>query len=65
MNPVEENRKNNFLEQRSKKCKFDKKAKKLNFKNLIDKIHKFISKDLKFNINCCIKTCKIHKLLEV
>jgi hypothetical protein len=34
-------------------------------KNLVDKIHKLIVKELKLNINCHIKIGKNHNLVQV
>ncbi len=52
MNLVEEKRKNNLHKQ--KIHKLVKKAKTFNFKNLVNKVHKLIVKDLKLNVNCHI-----------
>jgi hypothetical protein len=67
MNLIEMKRKNdNFLVQTSKKiCELVKKAKKINSKNLVGKIHKLIIEKLKLNVNHHIKTCKNHNLLQV
>ncbi len=42
-----------------------KKAENFNLKNLIDKIHKLIVKELKLDINCQIKIDKNHNLLPI
>jgi hypothetical protein len=39
--------------------------KKKQKKQLVDKIHKLIVKELKLNINCHIKTSKNHNLFQV
>jgi len=55
MNLVEEKRKNNFIVETSKRyANLSKKAKKINYKNLVNKIHKLIVKELKLNVNCHI-----------
>jgi hypothetical protein len=67
MNLVEEKRKNNnFLVQTNKRyVTLLKKFKKFKLKNLFDKIHKLIVKELKFNVNYHIKIGKHHNLLQV
>jgi hypothetical protein len=66
MNPVEETRKNNFLMPTSKRYEnLLKKAKNFNLKNLVDKMHKLIIKELKLNLNYHIKTCRNHNLLQI
>jgi len=40
-------------------CKLVKKIENFNYKNLIDKIHKLIIKELKLNVSCHIKTTEI------
>jgi len=42
-----------------------KKAKNFNLKNLVDKMHKLIIKELKLNLNYHIKTCRNHNLLQI
>jgi transposase len=42
-----------------------KKTKKNYLKNLVDKIHKLIVKELKLNVNCHIKIDKNHNLLPI
>jgi hypothetical protein len=48
-----------------KKVNLPRKQKKLIKKDLIDKIHKLIVKELKFNINCHIQTRKNHNLFQI
>jgi hypothetical protein len=56
MNLVEEKKKNQlFNVDKQKICKLAKKTKKFNEKNIIDKIHKLIVKELKLNVNRHIK----------
>jgi len=67
MNLVEEKRKNNFPMETSKRCANlpKKNGANLNFKKIIDKIHKLIVKELKFNVNHSIKIDENHNLLQV
>ncbi len=67
MNPIEENKKNSnfFYANKQKIGKLIKKTKNLNSKNLVNKIYKLIVKELKFNTNHHIKTCRSHNLLRV
>jgi hypothetical protein len=66
MNLVREKRKNNiFSANKQKKSEFTKEKKKLLKKHLIDKIHKLIVKELKFNINHHIQTRKNHNLIQI
>jgi hypothetical protein len=69
MNPVEKEKKKNFLMQTSQKKKrganLSKKTKNLNLKSLVDTIHKLIVKKLKLNVNHPIKIRKNHNLLQV
>jgi hypothetical protein len=50
---------------KQKMCELAKKTKKLNFKNLVNKIHKLIIKELKLNVNHNNKIVKNHNLLQV
>jgi hypothetical protein len=60
-----EKKKQFFIANKQKIYKLVKKTKKINLKNLVDKIHKLIVKELKLNINCHIKIDKIHNLLPI
>jgi hypothetical protein len=46
-------------------CELAKKTKKLNRKNLVDKIQKLIVKELELNVNHNIKIVKNHNILQV
>jgi hypothetical protein len=66
MNLVEGKRKKQlFGVAEQKMCEFAKKAENLSYKNLVDKIHKLIFKELKLNVNHNIKIGKNHNLLQV
>jgi hypothetical protein len=66
MNLVEMKRKIQlFGANEQKMCELAKKAKNLNCKNLVHKIHKLIIKELKLNVNHNIKISKNHNLLQV
>jgi hypothetical protein len=66
MNLVEGKRKKQlFGADEQKMCELAKKAENLNYKNLVDKIHKLIFKELKLNVNHNVKTGKNHNLLQV
>jgi len=66
MNLVEVKRKKQlFGANEQKMCELTKKAKNLNYKNLVDKLHKPIVKERKLNVNHNIKIGKNHNLLQV
>ncbi len=65
MNQVKKKRKNNFLMHTNKRYMNQPRKHKILIKKKIDKIHKLIVKELKLNVNCHIKTCKNHNLLQV
>jgi hypothetical protein len=60
-----EKKKQFFIANKQKIYKLVKKTKKINLKNLVDKIHKLIVKELKLNINCHIKIDQNHNLLPI
>jgi hypothetical protein len=66
MNLIEVKRKKQLFGANERKmCELAKKAKNLNYKNLVDKIHKLIVRELKLNVNHNIKIGKNHNLLQV
>jgi hypothetical protein len=59
-------KKNNFLVHMNKRyANLPRKQKYLNWKNIVNQIHKQIVKELKLNVNCHIKIGKNHNLLQV
>jgi len=54
-----------FIAYKGNICELIQKTKILNLKNLVDKMHKITVKELKFNVNHHIKTCKNHNLVQV
>jgi hypothetical protein len=65
MNPIEKKKKTTFWLNKQKKLCEAMKARKLTLKNLFDKIHKLIVKELKLNINDHIKRDRTHNLFQV
>jgi hypothetical protein len=61
MNSTKKKKKKLSNADKQKICELAKKAKNLNLKNLVNKIHKLIVREL----NCHIKTDKNHNLLQV
>jgi len=66
MNLVEKEKKKQLSNVDKQRCaNLSRKQKKLNWKNLVDKIHKLIVKELKFNVNHNIKIVQNDNLLQV
>ncbi len=65
MNLVQKKKKQLSNANKQKICKLAKKTKKFNENNLVDKTHKLIVKEPKLNVDCHIKTCRNHNLLQV
>jgi hypothetical protein len=63
MNLVQKKKKRHllFIVDKQKICEHVKKAKKINKKNSVNKMQK----KFKLNVDCHIKICKNHNLLEV
>ncbi len=64
MNQVERKKKQLFNANKPKICELAKKINKFFYKNLVNKMHKLIIKELKLNVNHHIKTCRITTFFE-